>query len=770
MFKISVCFSKTIFACKHICFYFYASPLLVLLIFFSPVLTFGTDTAAILARYPSERYQAIEELMQQAETANKLQQFEKQTQILLEVVRIYQSYARYMEAESVLEKALHLARVTNNERMAAWGTTYMGMQKLITGNAREAAPYLETSLSKAKELDDRQLLAACCNHLGLYWMTQQHVQNALSYFERSIQASSDPVLTAMALTNAAKASMGFLPAEVAMGFAGKAAQTYRNLADSEEKVIGLLANGEIYLSLWKEQKIDREACLSSAYPLFQDALQTAKQLNSHHLLAMAYGSLGLLYEKAGKLDEALQLSRLALWSAQQSEEFSLYRWLWQIGRIHSLQGNTDAAISAYRQAAERLEAVRLDILNRSLASQKTFRDRVGSLFLELANLLIRKADAASAGPSKQALLLEARDRMEQLKIAELQDYFQDQCVVAYSSTKARLDTISLNTAILYPIMLPDHTEILVSIGNDIHHFAVPVDYTTLANEIQLFRSRLEKRITREYMRPAQRLYDWLVRPTKELLDRNQIRTIVVVPDGPLRSIPFAAMHDGSEFLVQRYAIGVTPGLYLTDPKPIDHLDIKVLVMGLSEATQGFPALPYVTQEVDQITSLIPGVAILNQHFLVPDIQQRLSEDNFSIVHIASHSLFTGDKDHSYILTYDDRLNIQQLDQCLGIFRFRQKPLEVLTLSACETAVGDDRAALGLAGIAIKAGARSALASLWSIHDQTTSMLVTRFYKELLKPGVSRTQALQTAQMMLMKDERYAHPIYWAPFLLIANWL
>uniref|UniRef100_A0A7C4RTU6 CHAT domain-containing protein n=1 Tax=Desulfatirhabdium butyrativorans TaxID=340467 RepID=A0A7C4RTU6_9BACT len=761
-------FPKSLWLLKHI--RFFGCPVLVLLVFLESVFAFAMDTASILARYPGERLQAITELTQQAEMANADLQFEKQIQILLEIARIYQSYARYAEAESVLEKALQLARAKKDERMEAWGATYMGIQKLITGNALDAAPYLETGLAKAKELNDRPLIAVCWNHYGLYGLTQQRFEDALSSFEQSIQASSDPALTAMAFINAAKASLFFQPTDRTLILIDKAAQIYKQLPDTEDKIIGLISTGEMFLSLWKDRKIDREKCLSAVYPLFHEALQSAKNLNSHYLLAMAYGSMGFLYEKDGRLAEALNLSRLALWSAQQSGGSSLYRWLWQIGRIHALQDHTDVAIAAYRQAAERLEAVRLDILNRSLTSTTIFRDRFGSLFLELVNLLIHKAHIIADPSSKRNLLLEARDWMEQLKIAELQDYFQDQCVMSYRGSKAKLDNISQNTAILYPIMLPGHTEILLSITGDIYHFSIPIDFSTLTNEINLFRSKLEKRISREYMRPAQRLYDWLIRPIQETLDSNLIQTIVVVPDGLLRSIPFAAMHDGSKFLVQRYALAVTPGLYLTDPKPIDPQGIKVLAMGLSEATQGFPALPYVTKEVAQISELMPGMAFLNKHFLASDIQQRLSEDNYSIVHIASHSYFTGDKDYSYILTYDDRLNIQQLDQCLGIFRFRQKPLEMLTLSACETAVGDDRAALGLAGIAIKAGARSALASLWSIHDQSTSMLVMKFYQELLKPGVSRSQALQSAQMMLMEDERYSHPIYWAPFLLIANWL
>ena len=140
------------------------------------------------------------------------------------------------------------------------------------------------------------------------------------------------------------------------------------------------------------------------------------------------------------------------------------------------------------------------------------------------------------------------------------------------------------------------------------------------------------------------------------------------------------------------------------------------------------------------------------------------------MHIATHGQFKNDVSDSFLLTFDDRLTLDRLDEYVGQFRYRDEPLELLTLSACETAAGDDRAALGLAGIAIKAGARSALATLWYINDEASSLLVEKFYEALHDPSVSRATALQRAQLSLLQDRRYRHPGYWSPFLLINNWL
>ena len=162
--------------------------------------------------------------------------------------------------------------------------------------------------------------------------------------------------------------------------------------------------------------------------------------------------------------------------------------------------------------------------------------------------------------------------------------------------------------------------------------------------------------------------------------------------------------------------------------------------------------------------------LLNKGFSSASLEKELQNKEFSIVHIASHGNFGSDVNNTFLLTYDDKLTMDKLSQYIGLFRFRSEPLELLTLSACETAAGDERAALGLAGVTIRAGARSALATLWHVNDQASSSLVGEFYKQLTSPSVSRAMALKNAQLKLMSDRSYEHPAFWAPFLLINNWL
>jgi CHAT domain-containing protein len=186
--------------------------------------------------------------------------------------------------------------------------------------------------------------------------------------------------------------------------------------------------------------------------------------------------------------------------------------------------------------------------------------------------------------------------------------------------------------------------------------------------------------------------------------------------------------------------------------------------------QDFPPLPNVSEELKTIQGLYPGTLLLNKDFVATRLEKELKEGQFTILHIASHGEMESDPRKSFLLAFDGKVTMDKLNQYVGLFQFREEPLELLTLSACQTAAGDDRAALGLAGVAIKAGAVSALATLWFINDQASSELVSEFYRQLKDPSVSKAVALQRAQLKMLDDPAFDHPAFWSPFLLLNNWL
>ncbi len=228
-----------------------------------------------------------------------------------------------------------------------------------------------------------------------------------------------------------------------------------------------------------------------------------------------------------------------------------------------------------------------------------------------------------------------------------------------------------------------------------------------------------------------------------------------VPERFLRTVPMAALHDGSRFLVERYAIVTTPGLTLTDPRPLEVARGRALAGGLTVSVQGFPALPAVAQELGEMHTLYGATVLEDQGFTAARLAEELKANPYRVLHIATHGKIDADVRKSFLLTYDGRLTMDDLDRLIGLRKHSRAPVEMLTLSACETALGDDRAALGLAGIAVKAGARSAVATLWSISDEATAVLMPEFFRQLQTKAASRAQALQRAQQKTLADPRFS---------------
>ncbi|MGH7293155.1 MAG: CHAT domain-containing protein, partial [Myxococcota bacterium] len=335
--------------------------------------------------------------------------------------------------------------------------------------------------------------------------------------------------------------------------------------------------------------------------------------------------------------EALALSRRALFAAQQANApESLYRWHWQVGRILAAQGALAEAIPSYQQAVLVLSGIRFDMAHGYATGGGSFREAVGPVFYELVDLLLRTAPEPSDAPAHQARLREARETLERLKAAELRDYFRDECVDAMQAKVESLDAAARSALVIYPVVLPDRLELLLTFPSGMRRATVPVRAEVLTSEVRTFRALLEKRTTRQYLAHAQQLYDWLVRPFADQLEGLGVDTLVFVPDGPLRIIPMSALHDGEHFLIERYAVVTTPGLSLTDPRPLDRLNMRVFLSGLSESVQGFPPLAHVPAELDAIHTLYGGDVLLDEQFRAPRFEAELDQSEWSVVHVATH--------------------------------------------------------------------------------------------------------------------------------------
>ena len=697
-----------------------------------------------------------------------------QSLALAQAAQASESLGQVGQALQQLELALTLAQQTGDRARIAAVMESLGRTYLAALKPDAAEQYLTQALAMAQADEDRRLIAAIHNDLGIAHVAQQHDADALAAFTTSAQeaqAAGDRPLTVRAYINAARMAMKLNQPDNARDWLDQAFDSLKDFEPTHDKAMNLIQVGLGYQQLRALMPAMDAPLLLRAAGVLLEATTVAERVGDARTRSYADGYLGHLYETEHRYDEALQLTRRAVFSAQSANApESLFRWQWQLGRLLAATGKLDEAIASYGHATTTLRPIRLEVAaalgNDSFAGEDSAR----ALFFEFADLLLQRASLTADPQGAERYLRSARDAIETYKAAELRDYFRDDCVDTLQARITKLDTLAAGTAVVYPIVFADRLELLVSLPNALKRLSIPVSSATLTQEVRAFRKTVEKRTTREYLPHAQQLYAWLIRPLEPDLASLRIDTLVFIPDGPLRTVPMAALHDGRQFLIEKFALATTPGLNLTDPKPIDRDKVRLLSSGLTRSVQGFPSLPFVEEEINTIRTLYQGDQLLNAEFSTPRLEQELKDHPYGILHIATHGWFASDTTQSYLLTYNGKLTINELDRLIGLFRYRKDPLELLTLSACQTGIGDDRSALGLAGVAIKAGARSALATLWFINDEASATLVSEFYRQLRNPKLSKAQALQLAQQRLLADRVYEHPAYWSPFLLLNNWL
>jgi CHAT domain-containing protein/Tfp pilus assembly protein PilF len=689
-----------------------------------------------------------------------------------------QELGQYRLAEQALETADALAKKGTDKKLQAQIETSLGTVYMLSSNPDDSEGLLTKSLALARQIKDAHLTATALNNLGNLHAYQKNNEQAMAEYEEGIsfaEESGDRVLVAKISANLVTCAVESGSRDEAKKLAYRIIEDSPKTPDTHDKAMALLSAGKACIAIFTQSDSKDDDLRLKAYSAYQQAEQTARKIQDNRALSYALGYEGELYQMEGKSDEALMLTRHAALLAQELKSPDiLFRWQWQIARIIALQHQLEPAITAYQSAVSTLQSIRHDMSLHfgNVNYHSSFREAAGDIYFELADLLLQRADQAKTDAEIQADLFAARDTAEDLKAAELEDYFQDDCANLLKAKITKIETVSSTAAVIYIIPLVDRTEILVNMPSGrIERAKSPVTAAQLEETATAFRFNLEKRTTDEYLEQAEQLYDWLIKPLEPLIGTDKIDTLVFVPDGALRTIPMSALYDGDHFLVEKYAIATTPGLTLMEPKPLTLQKNNLVIDGLSDAVQGFAPLTYVPGEVKKLNALYGGPELMNKDFIQANVDKEFASDTYSIVHIASHGHFDSDARKTFVLTYDGKLSLDQLERMIRPSQMRDQPVELLTLSACQTAAGDDRAALGLAGIAVKAGARSAFATLWFVNDEASSILVGDFYTNLHDiPGISKAKALQKAQIKLLSDPRYGHPCYWAPYLIIGNWL
>jgi CHAT domain-containing protein len=672
---------------------------------------------------------------------------------LLQVADCQRADGQLERARALLESAAGRESSGAEDTLAIQGR--LGRLSMARGDYALAIEQLSLALDAAPGASAADA-PALLNDLGGAYIANDEPLLGLAAFSDSARLSSPAsAIEATATVNAIRALLE-IGATVDLARLEHVTALVQALPESSQAPL-LLAVAE----LRRELKSPAIPPQPSSIDLATAALALAESAGDEALIAAAHGELGAASSAAEDLPQALQHTRRAVLVAKNAGFDELeYRFEWQLGRVLRAAGKPDDALLAYEAAVATLDRTSVA----ATTSRRGFRRNVLPLYEEYADLMLAATGRRSDAEATAALRVLQRD-LERLRVAEIRNYFENQCSVPPVFDRPPAYDRSV---VIYPISFADRLELLVSTGDDVRQITIPVSDAELTRTVRLLRDAIERSDSgAAYLAHAQRLYGWLIEPLHDLLERVNPDTLVFVPDGPLRTIPLAVLHDGNRFLIERYVIATTPALSLVGAMNVEPVS-RVLVNGIIAPTRGFPGLPFVAEELRSIERTFPSRVYADDDFVTATLEREIVAGGYSVVHMATHAQFESDYRRSFLLAHDDVITMDGLEDVIGSQRFTDHPVDLLVLSACQTAAGDERAALGLAGVAVKAGARSALASLWFVNDESTARLITEFYRQLANEA-GKAAALRGAQLLLLNDERYSHPAYWAPFLMIGDW-
>ncbi|MDY6941192.1 MAG: CHAT domain-containing protein [Cyanobacteriota bacterium] len=506
----------------------------------------------------------------------------------------------------------------------------------------------------------------------------------------------------------------------------------------------------------------------------ENAGDRSRELGDRPAQSYSLGQLGGLYELQNRPQEARTLTQQALLLVEAIQAPDIrYRWEWQLGRLSNGKGDRRGAIAAYEAAAKTLKSVRGDLLLVNPDEQFSFRDNVEPVYRGLVDLLLTREGTQELSQERLELAI---DYIDDLQLAELENFLS--CDLSQTADIDRdFDRIDPTAALVYPIILEDRIEVIYRWpGKVLQHHTEAIARTEVETTLRTLRRALLRGDAGRVIENSTQVYQWLIEPFETTLaNKPELQTLVFVLDGELRNIPMGVLYDAKtdSYLIEKpYALALLPSSQLFELQ--DFADnLQVLGAGISEAVEvddrNFSALN-VTQELSSIESFLSTQLLLDAEFTPPNLAENLNSGLFSIVHMATHGNFSSDPEETYILAYDELLRTNDLNNLLrGSGESGPNLIELLVLSACKTAEGDHRATLGLAGLAVRAGAKSTLATLWQVSDESTVILMERFYQELQNPGTTKAQALHRAQQSLVQDLKYQTPYYWAPYILVGNW-
>jgi CHAT domain-containing protein/Flp pilus assembly protein TadD len=759
----------------------------------------------------------------------------------------YDSLGQYERAIDFHRQQLAISREIGDRLIESRALGNLGVTYRNLGQYGRAIDLYEQRLAIAREIGDRTGEGRALGNLGIVYDSLGQYERAIDFYEQRLAIAreiGDQTGESVALGNLGVAYARLGEYERAIDFHTQALELFRELGGRTEEgsVLGNL--GIAYFSLGQYER---------AIELYEQQLEIAREVGNRAGEGRGLGNLGIAYVNLGQDDRALgQYGQAVFLLNELGARAEEALFLGNIGKLFARQTQPELAITFLKASVDIREEIRGEIRQLDTDLQQTFTDTIAADYRLLAELLLQ-ADR----------VLEAQEILDLLKLQELDDYElrnvrgtddtedgiafwpaeqaildlfyaflqTDDDLQAFFASAAVTDQVAQlqrnargqnlnpeqlaklqdnlqqagNAALLYPLILDDRLELVLVTTSGLVRRTVPLDRVELNRVIAAFRSD----ITDRYSDPrpnAQQLYDWLISPLVGDLEAAGAETILYAADGQLRYIPLAALHDGDQWLTDRFTINHITAASLTDFSPAETQPLSILagafpaqdlVIEVAGEERWFNGLPFAQAEVENLQANLPGTqAFFSAGFNRQAIEPRLADH--TVIHLATHGTFrSGHPNDSFILLGDgDRITLFDLDQ------WELPNAALVVLSACETAVsgpelGTGEEILGFGYQIQRTGARAAIASLWVVSDGGTQALMDAFYLAV-QAGYPKAEALRRSQRALIADDLalvggegavragarptpldgnvapplpgYSHPYYWAPFILIGNGL
>ena len=647
--------------------------------------------------------------------------------------------------------------------------------------------YLITGIDLAENMEDSFAKASLFHNIGNIYVYSGEIKKAIETYDEAIsiigqcaQSISERILLSRTLINRSKAILSMQNIKPSdLTYCSIHLETAQSIIIGNENIPSLPDNYHnaydlLSLSILKEKlnSLNSREKIDKDHILMTKIINIAKKIENYRVLSYAFGYLGNYKENIKEYDNAIENTNKAIFWAQKGYNPEMeYKWYWQLGRLFK-KINIDQSKKSYKKAINISgNSLQYEIIH-TKRNNNIFVNELKPLYIEYVEILLKTKNLSDD------IVAEAYNVMENTKDFEIKNFFKDECATNKDLRRIHYNIKESpeNTAFISPLQLSDKTVLILTLPNGIKKIDVNIDSQSLKKSVDNLRfTIINSKSIKDVLKEATSLYEYLIKPVEEEFQNANIDTLIFSPEGIFRLLPFSVLFDGREFLIQKYSLGIVPAFTLTEK--IDQSKISydsVLITGLTKKVMidNFPykKLPNVENELSSIRNLFEKNKVLkNENFTLAGLSKEYKENNYSIIHFATHGYIGNTPQEIYLVAHNEGINLQNIEKIIGFRKYSDKNLELLTLSACNTAYGDETLLLGLSGIGFKSGARSVIGTLWNVEDKATSIIINNFYENLLKNKQTKSTALRKSICSFIQ-EKDSHPYYWAPFVLVGNWL